>query len=150
MPIKNTERQVAEFLKPYSSEVRSFAQELRTYLKEETKPAIELAGMSAQSFNIGYGFTTKPWDCFCAIIVYRKHINISLPSGAALSDPEGLLHGTGSRVRHLKVVELEDAQTATVKKILKEARKNAFDLAGGEESTHDGIRTVIREKQVRR
>ena len=99
--MENTEQQIAPFLKPFSAEIRSYAQILRAYLKEETKPDFELAGKSAQSFNIGYGFTTTAWDCYCAIIVYRKHINISLPSGACLSDPEGLLHGTGSRVRHL-------------------------------------------------
>ncbi len=88
--MENTDKQIAAFLSPYSAEISSFAQALRVYLKQETKPAFELAGVSAQSFNIGYGFTTKAWDCYCGIIVYRKHINISLPSGASLSDPEGL------------------------------------------------------------
>ncbi len=65
--MENTELQIAEFLLPFSAEIRSFAQALRADLKEETKPAIELAGNSAQSFNIGYGFTTTAWDCYCAI-----------------------------------------------------------------------------------
>ena len=97
-----------------------------------TKPAFELAGNSAQSFNIGYGFTTTAWDCSCAIIVYKKHINISLPSGVALTDPEGLLHGSGSRVRPLKIKELKDIQGVAVRALLKEARMNALE-AGGDE-----------------
>ena len=142
--MENAEQQIAAFLKSYSAEIASFAQTLRIHLKRETKPAFELAGESAQSFNIGYGFTTKARDCYCAIIVYRKHINISLPSGASLSDPKGLLHGTGSRIRHLKIKELKDVQTPAVRKLLKEARKNAIELVEGDGSDHHGVKTVVK------
>ncbi len=147
--MNDTEQQIAEFLRPYSAEIQSFAQALRAYLKKETKPAFELAGMSAQSFNIGYGFTTTAWDCYCAIIVYRKHINISLPSGASLSDPEGLLHGTGSRIRHLKVKELKDVQTPAVRQVLKEARKNALFLVRDKVSERSGVTTVIKTRKAK-
>jgi hypothetical protein len=145
--MEEAEQQITEFLEPYSEEISTFAQALRAFLKEETKPSYELAGKSAQSFNIGYGFTTTAWDCYCAIIVYRKHINISLPSGAALSDPNGLMHGTGSRVRHLKITELKDVQTAAVRKLLKEARKNAHFLVRDEEIGHEGVKTVIKTRK---
>jgi hypothetical protein len=142
--METADQQIAAFLAAYSEEISSFAQALRVYLKQETKPAFELAGVSAQSFNIGYGFATKSWDCFCAIIVYRNHINISLPSGASLSDPEGLLHGTGSRIRHLKIRELKDVQTPAVRKLLKEARKNAIELVEDRGSAHQGVQTIIK------
>ncbi|GEM_PF-5067801 len=142
--MENHEKQIADFLKPYSEKIQSFAQSLRTNLKKQTKPAYELVGLSAQSFNIGYGFTTKAWDCYCAIIVYRKHINISLPSGASLSDPDRLLHGTGSRVRHLKIKELKDIRTTAVRKLLNEARQNAFDLLEVKEMDHAGVFTIIK------
>ena len=143
----DSEQQIAGFLEPYNEEIASLAQALRTYLKKETKPAFELAGMSAQSFNIGYGFTTTSWDCYCAIIVYKKHINISLPSGASLSDPEGLMHGTGSRVRHLKLKELKDVQTPAARKLLKEARRNASRLIVDGGSDHEGVMTVIKSRK---
>lgn len=142
--MKDSEKHIEEFLSTYSEEIRSFAQALRSHLKEETRPAFELVGKAAQSFNIGYGFTTKAWDCFCAIIVYRKHINISFPSGASLSDPEGLLHGTGSRVRHLKVKTMADLRTKAVSKLLGDARKNALFLMKEKEFDHDGVTTVIK------
>ncbi len=142
--MKTADQQIAAFLASYSAEINAFAQALRVYLKQETKPAYELAGVSAQSFNIGYGFTTKAWDCYCAIIVYRKHINISLPSGASLSDPERLLHGTGSRIRHLKISELKDVQTPAVKMLLTEARKNALAAVEGSASDDGGVKTIIR------
>ena len=142
--METTEQKIAACLASYDAAVSSFAQALRAYLKQQTKPAFELAGVSAQSFNIGYGFTTKSWDCYCAIIVYRKHINLSFPSGASLSDPEGLLHGTGSRIRHLKIKELNDVQAPAVAKLLTEARTNAFAAVEDDGSDHDGVKTIIK------
>lgn len=89
--MNNTEEHLAKFLDPFNNEIASLAQQLSNYLRKETKPTIELIGDSTISLNIGYGFTEKAWDCFCAIIVYSKHINISFPSGAFLSDPQGIL-----------------------------------------------------------
>ena len=79
--MNNTEQQIAKFLEPFNNEISSLAQRLRIHLKQETKPTIELVGDSTLSVNIGYGFTEKAWDCFCAIIVYSKHINISFLQG---------------------------------------------------------------------
>ena len=142
--METAEQEIAACLASYDAEITSFAQALRVHLKQETKPAFELAGVSAQSFNIGYGFTTKAWDCYCAIIVYRKHINLSLPSGASLSDPEGLLHGTGSRIRHLKIKELKDVQAPAATKLLTEARTNAFAAVDDGGSDHHGVKTIIK------
>jgi len=86
-----------------------------------------LVGDSTISLNIGYGFTTKDWDCFCAIIIYRKHINLSFPSGAYLSDPQQLLRGTGNRIRHIRINDINDLENAAVEVILNEARN--MDLA---------------------
>ena len=140
---------IADHLAAYPEDIRAFAQELRGFLKQETRPAYELAGQSAQSFNIGYGFTSTAWDCYCAIIVYRKHINLSFPSGASLSDPEGLLHGTGSRIRHLKIAEIADLQCPTARALLTEARRNAFFLVRDRDIGHDGVRTIVRERKPR-
>lgn len=124
------------------------AQSLRAYLKKETMPAFELVGANAKSFNIGYGFTTTAWDCYCAIIVYRKHINISFPSGASLSDPEGLLHETGVRVRHLKITQLQDMKTVAVKNLLMKARENALDRLKDDEIPHSNVQTVIKKSRT--
>lgn len=142
----DSEPEIAQFLSSFSDEIRTFAQALRAELKSVTKPAFELAGSSAQSFNIGYGFTMTSWDCYCAIIVYKKHINISLPSGVALTDPDGLLHGTGSRIRDLKIKDLRDVQTAAVRMLLMEARMNALESVKDGGSDHEGVRTVLKNK----
>ena len=147
--MEDSEKVIADFLGSYPEDLRAFAQDLRVWLKKETKPVYELAGISAQSFNIGYGFTTTAWDCFCAIIVYRKHINLSLPSGAKLNDPEGVLHGTGSRVRHLKIESVADLKTPACRATLKQARENALDVLLSETPAHEGVKTVVKRRAAK-
>lgn len=130
---------------PFNGKIQTLAQQLRTYLKAETQPTTELAADSNISVNIGYGFTEKAWDCYCAIIVYSKHINISLPSGAGLADPEGILHGTGKRVRHIKIQVFDDIKVPAVTDLLMQARENAFALLKEKPTQTTGIQTIIKQ-----
>lgn len=40
---------------------------------------------------------------FGYVNVFRLHVNVGFFNGAFLSDPEGLLEGTGKRMRHVKL-----------------------------------------------
>ena len=39
----------------------------------------------------------------CAIMAAKKHVSLGFYKGARLSDPDGLLEGTGTKLRHIKV-----------------------------------------------
>lgn len=143
--MNKTEQQIDEYLMPFSGKIQTLAQQLRTYLKTETHPTFELVADSNISVNIGYGFTEKAWDCYCAIIVYSKHINISLPSGVGIPDPEGILHGTGKRIRHIKINDFEDIKKPAVMDILMQARENAFALLKEKPTKTTGIQTIIKQ-----
>ena len=71
--MSDCEEEIAKGLGKSDKGIQQFAQDLRDYLKEVTMPAYELAGQSAQSYNIGYGFTETSWDCFCAIPFYNRN-----------------------------------------------------------------------------
>jgi hypothetical protein len=44
--------------------------------------------------------------------------------GADLSDPDGLLEGTGKKLRHIKLRSLEDLQQPAVRTLLEAASKH--------------------------
>ena len=141
----NSEKKIGEYLSPFNDKIKLLTQQLRTYLREETKPAFEIVGDSLQSLDIGYGFTEKAWDCYCAIIVYKNHINISFPSGASLSDSDGILVGSGSKIRHIRIHEFDEIKEPKVIKLLAEARKKAYDLVEKHKEYYEPIYTIIRE-----
>ena len=125
-PTPDAEALIAEGLASRPEGLRAFTQALREFLKQETHPAYELGATSTQSFNLGYGFTPKAWDCYCAIIVYRSHLNLSFPSGAQLDDPDQLLQGSGSRIRHLKIRNLDDLRNPPARSLLQAAREHSL------------------------
>lgn len=140
----NEEQQTEKYLESFNSEIASLAQQLRDFLKKVTKPTTELVGDSTISLNIGYGFTEKAWDCFCAIIVYSKHINISFPSGASLSDPKKLLQGTGKQIRHIKIKKFDDIKSPEVLGLLLEAKNNAREILEIKADIKLGVKIIIK------
>lgn len=57
----------------------------------------------------------------CSITAFKDHINLGFYKGAELTDPEGLLEGTGKGVRHVKVYSNEDIRPAQFRKWIQEA-----------------------------
>jgi hypothetical protein len=140
----NTEQQIENLFIQLSPELEELTQQLRVFLKEETKPLVELIFSSYNSINIGYGFTEKAWDCYCGIIIYNKHINISFPSGASLEDPKQILQGKGTRVRHIKIHALKDIKQPSVVTLLNQARENAWIQTTNKNNQQNTLRTIIR------
>lgn len=141
----SSEKQIAEYLLPFNDDISTLARQLREYLRNETKPTFEIIGDSHRSLNMGFGFTEKAWDCYCTIIIFSNHINISFPSGASLTDPEELLVGTSSNIRHIRIHEFADIKEPKVMKLLMEARKKAFDLVIKHKEDYEPIDTIIKE-----
>jgi hypothetical protein len=48
---------------------------------------------------------------FCYIKPAKNHINFGFWWGAKLDDPEGLLQGTGAKMRHVKIGSPEDIKS---------------------------------------
>ena len=63
--------------------------------------AISLAYDNYNALAIGYGATTKQSGLVFSIAVYPRWVSLFFTQGAALDDPNGLLKGEGSRIRHI-------------------------------------------------
>jgi len=59
----------------------------------------------------------------CCFMVGKEHVTFAFMRGAALSDPEKLLEGTGKGVRHVKLRSIADVKKPRVKKLVVEAAK---------------------------
>ena len=70
--------------------------------------AIELVYDNYNFFVIGYGPSDKASAAVFSLAAYAKGVNLCFLQGAGLPDPEGLLRGSGSTVRNIK---LDDAST---------------------------------------
>ena len=67
--------------------------------------------------------------------VFRAHANVGFFQGATLEDPTGLLHGTGKRMRHVKVKPGADLDPLALVALIGAAYSDMkLRLAGGRRS----------------
>lgn len=86
-----------------------------------------------------YSLSDKLKHAFCHIPVYSNHINLGFNFGADLEYPDGILSGSGKKIRHVSIREGSDLSHPGIARLL----ADAVQLA---ESQLDGPRKI--EAQV--
>lgn len=104
------------FLANYPDEIRQLALKLRDLILRELPSMIEQ--VDASSKIIGYGYNQTYKGLVCAIAPFPSYINLMFSKGAILSDPNGLLEGTGKKARHIKIRTTEDINRPAVRALL--------------------------------
>lgn len=87
--------------------------------------AAEFVYDKKNSLVIGFGSTDRPSSVINSIAVYTKWINLYFFEGDTLPDPEGLLQGTGSTVRSIRIESAADLDRPAVKELMAAALKCA-------------------------
>jgi hypothetical protein len=115
-----------EFLDRYDPGVQAVALGLRRLVLEEMAPQHEYIFAMRSAVVLLYGPTDRVIeDCVCMISVYRKHANLRFTDGVDLEDPQGLLQGTGKRMRYLSVRSASELNRPELREFLQKARKHA-------------------------
>jgi hypothetical protein len=74
---------------------------------------------------IGFCSAERASNVINSIAVYTNWINLYFFEGDSLPDPEGLLQGSGSMVRSIRLTSAGDLDRPAVKALIAEARKCA-------------------------
>lgn len=59
----------------------------------------------------------------CYIAIFKKHIDFGFFKGVKLKDPEGILEGSGSHLRYVKIRNMKDIKKRKFKSFIKDAVK---------------------------
>ena len=70
---------------------------------------------------LGYGPTNSGFDRILYVTVFEKHMNLGFFFGGFLHDPQGLLLGSGKRMRHIKIEYTQDSDNPAIKSLLEQA-----------------------------
>ena len=87
--------------------------------------AVELVYDKKRSLVIGFCPDDRASNVINSIATYSKWINLYFFAGDALPDPEGLLRGTGSIVRSIRITDAADLDRPAVKALMAAALKRA-------------------------
>ena len=95
------------------------------------KAAANSSEMLYQTYAVSdvFTYTHRLREAFIHIAVYADHVNLGFNRGANLSDPRGLLEGTGKLIRHIRVDGISTIRKPEVKKLIQAAVKDGIEMA---------------------
>ena len=94
-------------------------------MRRQLPGAVELVYDKTNSLVIGFCPDERASNVINSVAVYRNWINLYFFEGDTLPDPDGLLRGSGSMVRNMRITASTDLDRPAVKKLIAEARKRA-------------------------
>jgi hypothetical protein len=106
------EADVDRLLAEHTVELQAIERALRTTIRTAFPVAIEQVDFANKL--IAFGRSMKIRGLLFAIIAHKSHVNLQLADGADLPDPQGLIEGTGKRIRHVKIRSVEAASSPAV------------------------------------
>lgn len=93
-------RTLAACLAKFDPQVAAVATSCLERLRALVPGAKELVYDAYNALAIPFGTGERLGDTFVGITVYPRHVNLNFLRGSELEDPDGLLVGTGSKIRH--------------------------------------------------
>ncbi|MBI4902261.1 MAG: DUF1801 domain-containing protein [Acidobacteria bacterium] len=125
--VRAPDPRLLEFLAAYDPPIGELALALRAVILEEAPEAVESIYDAYSAVAVGYSFTGKFGDGFLHIASYAKHVNLGFNNGATMADPNNVLVGKGSRIRHVKFVPGGVVETPWLRRYV----RAAIESAGG-------------------
>ncbi len=110
---------VETFLESYAPDARALALGARALIRKLVPGAEEKVLRPWKM--IAYGRGKK----FVAISPHARWVNLHFHQGASLSDPSGLLEGTGKSARHVKVASGADLRRRALATLIRVAARGA-------------------------
>lgn len=101
-------------------QLRPVVKALRELVFEVDPDACEVVRLGDRAATYGIG-PRKMLDGYVYILPHGRWVNLGFYQGVELADAEGLLEGTGAKLRHVKVRSLEDAGSPALRALVENA-----------------------------
>lgn len=107
-----------ENLASHAPEVQAAARALEAVIREEVPDVV--VQYDPGNGLLAFGRSMKMRDLLFALIPHGRWVNLQLADGAILPNPDGLIEGTGKRIRHVKVRSGEAAASSVIRQTVRE------------------------------
>lgn len=112
--------QFRDLLELASEPLRPVMESVRALVFEIHPDVCEVVRLGEKAASYGCG-PRKMIDGYAYIMPFRSWVNLGFFQGASLMDPQGLLEGTGARLRHVKLRTVADTEQPGVRAVVEEA-----------------------------
>jgi hypothetical protein len=117
--------QLDGFIDRYSPEVAGTARALLARLRARIPGATVMVYDNYNALAIGFAAVDKVSTVVLSIALYPKWVNLFFLRGTDLDDPDGLLKGEGSRVRHIPRVAADVVEDERIEALIEQALARA-------------------------
>jgi hypothetical protein len=94
-------QQLESFLARYTDEIAEATRQALRHLRRRVPGATELVYDNYNALAIGFGPGDAPTQFVFSIAAYPRWVTLFFAQGAGLPDPQKLLKGSGTRIRHI-------------------------------------------------
>ena len=112
--------QFGDLLQLASEPLRPVMESARALILEIHPDACEVVRLGERAASYGCG-PRKMIDGYAYIMPFRSWVNLGFFQGASLTDPQGLLEGTGAKLRHVKLRTVDETKKPGVRALVEEA-----------------------------
>jgi len=106
-----------KLLLPYGEAIEQLALAARKLILEEAPEASEFV-YEVYTIADHFTFTERPSDAFVFTTTHANWVNVGFNVGSMLPDPDGLLHGEGKWIRHIRIAHATDLDAPGVRELL--------------------------------
>jgi hypothetical protein len=135
-----SEAQLRTFIAKYEPEIGMVAKQALKKMRARIPGAIELVYDNYNALVIGFGPTERPSEAIFSIVLYPRWVTLFFLNGKGLPDPEKLLKGNGTRVRHVVL----DDETTLDKPAVRALMEAALNRSETRMDAAQGRRLIIR------
>src|SRR5881394_3236730 len=113
------------FLAKFSPEIEKLARAALSKMRRRLPGAVQLIYDNYNALVIAFGATDRRSDIVLSIVLYPRWVSLFFMRGAALPDPQKLLRGTGTSIRHIVLAQAADLDDPAVEALIAAALERA-------------------------
>jgi len=118
-PEQPAERSVEQFIGKYSPEVARAARAARSKVRKLLPGAFELVYDNYNALALAFSPTEKVSDVILSVALYPRWVSLFFARGTSLPDPDRVLRGSGSRIRHVVLQPVSVIDTPPVRALIR-------------------------------
>ena len=123
------ERELERFLAAFDPAIGRLFLAARRHVLAAAPGASELIYDAYNAVSAAYSFTGRLAEAFLHVAAYAGHVNVGFNRGAELPDPDGILAGSGARIRHVRVASAAELRAPALARLIRAAVAQGRTLA---------------------
>jgi hypothetical protein len=143
-------QQLNGFIAKYSPDVAATGRAVLRKIRKRVPGAVEMVYDNYNGLVVGFSPTERPSDAIFSFILFPRWVTMCFLFGAFLDDPQKILKGSGSRVRHVRLASAGDLDQPALRALIDQAVADAEGPMNRKSRRRLVIRAVQRKQRPRR